>query len=71
MVPDNLRLYLVGRSFCGGSSSDLEVLHEGSTADEWPRWHGTEMAPPWAEWHNRSAELLYHLAACDIDGAHK
>ena len=33
----------MGRSFCGGSSSDLKVLHEGSTADEWPRWHGTEM----------------------------
>ena len=27
-----------------GSSIDLEVLHEGSTADEWPRWCGTEMA---------------------------
>ena len=34
----------MGRSFCGGSSSDLEALHEGSTADEWPRWCGTEMA---------------------------
>ena len=39
----NLRLYPVGWSFCGGSSSDLEVLHEGSTADECPRY-GTEMA---------------------------
>ena len=44
MMSENLRLHPMGRSFCGGSSSDLEVLHEGSTADEWPRWHGTEMA---------------------------
>ena len=44
MMSDNLCLYPMGRSFCGGSSSDLEVLHEGSTAHEWPRWHGTEMA---------------------------
>ena len=44
MMSENLRLYSVGWSLCGGSSSDLEVLHEGSTADEWPRWCGTEMA---------------------------
>jgi hypothetical protein len=44
MVSENLRLYSVGWSLCGGSSNDLEVLHEGSTADEWPRWCGTEMA---------------------------
>ena len=36
MMSDNLCLYPMGRSFCGGSSSDLEVLHEGSTAGEWP-----------------------------------
>ena len=41
-MSENLRLYSVGWSLCGGSSSDLEVLHEGSTADEWPRWCGTE-----------------------------
>ena len=46
MMPGNLCLYPMGRSFCGGSSSDLEVLHEGSTADEWPCWYGTEMADP-------------------------
>ena len=44
MMSDNLCLYPMGRSFCGGSSSDLEVLHEGSTVDEWPCWYGTEMA---------------------------
>ena len=44
MVSENLRLYSVGWSLCGGSSNDLEVLHEGSTADEWPRWCDTEMA---------------------------
>ena len=44
MMPDNLRPHPMGRSFRGGASSDLEVLHEGSTADEWPRWYGTEMA---------------------------
>ena len=43
MMSENLRLYSVGWSLCGGSSNDLEVLHEGSTADEWPRWCGTEM----------------------------
>ena len=31
-------------------------------------WHGNGR-PPWVEWHNRSAELLHHLAACDIVGA--
>ena len=35
MVSDKLRLYPMRRSFCGGSSSDPEVPHEGSTADEW------------------------------------
>ena len=43
MMSENLRLYSVGWSLCGGSSNDLEVLHEGSTADEWPRWCGTKM----------------------------
>ena len=44
IMSDNLYLYPVGWFFCGRSSSDLGVLHEGSTADEWPRWYGTEMA---------------------------
>ena len=44
MMPDNLCLRPMGWSLCGGSSSDLEVQHEGSTADEWPRWCGKEMA---------------------------
>ena len=44
MMSENLRLFSVGWSLCGGSSNELEVLHEGSTADEWPRWCGTVMA---------------------------
>ena len=44
MMPDNLRLYPVERSSRGTSSNDLGVPLEGSTADEWPRWYGTEMA---------------------------
>ena len=74
MMPDNLCLYPMERSFCGGSSSDLEVLHEGSAAAEWPCWYGVwhgNGRPPWDGWHSRSAELLHHLAACGVVGAHK
>ena len=44
MMPDNLRLYPVERSSRGKSLNDPGVSLEGSTADEWPRWYGTEMA---------------------------
>ena len=44
MMPENLCPRSVGWSLCGESPNDLEVLHEGSTADEWPRWCGTVMA---------------------------
>ena len=44
MMPDILRLYPVERSSRGTSLNDPGVPLEGSTADEWPRWYGTEMA---------------------------
>ena len=76
LMSGNRCLYSTGRSVCGlwrvieRPGSATRGFHSGRAAPL--AWHGNGR-PLWveSERHNRSAELLYHLAACDIDGAHK